>query len=1257
MSTTISHMFSQLDSTIPYSAWAKLGSDIDSELVCDESGYSVSLSADGQTVAIGAKANDAGNANVADNRGHVRIYQYDANKTVAVTDQTSATFGPVGWNRLGSDIDGEATGDQSGWSVSLSANGRTVAIGANLNDGNGADSGHVRIYQYAANKTVAVTDQTSATFGPIGWNRVGSDINGEAAADQSGFSVSLSANGETVAIGAKFNDGNGANSGHVRIFQFLSSGWTQLGGDIDGEAAGDESGTSVSLSTDGRTVAIGAYLNDGTGTSTSSGHVRIYTYNGTTWSKLGSDIDGETANDWSGWSVSLSANGRTVAIGAVSNDAGNANADNRGHVRIYSYNGSAWIQLGLDIDGEAAGDESGRSVSLSANGRTVAIGATYNNGVNGVNSGHVRIYSYNGSAWIQLGLDIDGEAAGDYSGNSVSLSANGRTVAIGAIGNVGSLGTNSGHVRIYNIKSSYDTSSTITIGAVFSEPVNITSTPALNVLTNIDGTTKLFSYASGTGTNVLYFTKTIIAGEIRDPLKILSSTQPTLTSGTIKNSASNDAVLTLSSDITFHSTIINAVSPTISHMFSQLDSTIPYSAWAQLGQDIDGEAAADQSGRSVSLSADGRTVAIGAIENDGTTGTASDNRGQVRIYSYSAGSWTKLGSDIDGEAAADYSGFSVSLSADGRIVAIGAIENDGNGSNSGHVRIYSYNGNAWIQLGSNINGAAASDQSGYSVSLSADGRTVAIGAIGNDGNGSNSGHVRIYSYNGNAWIQLGSDINGEATGDESGYSVSLSTNGRIVAIGANLNDGNGADSGHVRIYQYAANKTVAVTDQTSATFGPVGWNRVGSDIDGEAAADQSGRSVSLSADGRTVAIGAYLNDGNGSNSGHVRIYSYSSSSWTRLGSDIDGEAGTDQSGWSVSLSDDGRTVAIGAIGNDGNGSNSGHVRIYSYSSSTWSQLRLDIDGEAADDWSGYSMSLSADGRTVAIGSIGNDGNGSGSGHVRIYNINSMYIVNDTITIGAVFSEPVTVNSTTPRLNVLTNIDGTTKQFSYASGDGTNVLYFTKTITTGENIDPLKILRSTQPTLTSGTIKNSSSIDALLTISSDITFNSTIIATNPLILNDYVPTEIDNIVTPTINLMFSEKVYINSGNVTVKRISDNVTIQTIDIASFTISGTNASYTLTNALKYNEYYYINLDASTIINYAGVSDNTSLIFSTKKLYSSSLYENGRWENPEYLDTSTGNKRMFGGGNKKYSAPSNQGRPSVMFSITAKRTSTKNK
>ena len=74
-------------------------------------------------------------------------------------------------------------------------------------------------------------------------------------------------------------------------------------------------------------------------------------------------------------------------------------------------------------------------------------------------------------------------------------------------------------------------------------------------------------------------------------------------------------------------------------------------------------------------------------------------------------SQAQLGSDIDGEAAGDFNGFSVSIDSDGSHVAIGAHENDGNGSNSGHVRVYSWDGSAWTQAGNDIDGEAPGDDS------------------------------------------------------------------------------------------------------------------------------------------------------------------------------------------------------------------------------------------------------------------------------------------------------------------------------------------------------------------------------------------------------------------------------------------------------------------------------------------------------------------------------------------------------------------
>ena len=166
-------------------------------------------------------------------------------------------------------------------------------------------------------------------------------------------------------------------------------------------------------------------------------------------------------------------------------------------------------------------------------------------------------------------------------------------------------------------------------------------------------------------------------------------------------------------------------------------------------------------------------------------------------------------------------------------------------------------------------------------------------------------------------------------------------------------------------------------------------NQMGSDIDGEAAGDYSGNSVSLSSDGTIVAIGAFGNDGNGVGAGHVRIYEWNGSTWQQKGADIDGEAAGDSSGRSVSLSSDGTIVAIGAFGNDGNGTFAGHVRVYEWSNSAWTQKGNDIDGEAANDYSGSSVSLSSDGTTVAIGAFNSAGNGSNAGHVRVYSITTM----------------------------------------------------------------------------------------------------------------------------------------------------------------------------------------------------------------------------------------------------------------------------
>jgi hypothetical protein len=385
--------------------------------------------------------------------------------------------------------------------------------------------------------------------------------------------------------------------------------------------------------------------------------------------------------------------------------------------------------------------------------------------------------------------------------------------------------------------------------------------------------------------------------------------------------------------------------------------------------------------------------------NDGVSDSATTYTATITVFDAVRAQAKQIGADIDGEAAGDKSGTSVALSSDGQTLAVAAPYNDGTGAAAGHVRVYAWSGSTWNQLGADIDGEAAGDYSGYSVALSSDGQTLAVGAIFNDGNGSTAGHVRVYAWNGSAWTQLGDDIDGEAESDQSGYSVALSSDGQILAVGAYFNDSvnvgtrfdgdrnpygdygeNGPDSyglnaGHVRVYAWSGSA----------------WSQLGDDIDGEAAYDQSGNSVALSSDGQTLAVGALenrnteyggvdLSDGAPS-AGHVRVYDWDGSAWTQLGDDIDGEAAGDFSGISAALSSDGQTLAVGAYLNAGTGDAAGHVRVYDWDGSAWSQLGADIDGEAAGDYSGWSVALSSDGQTLAVGARGRYG---AAGRVRVY---------------------------------------------------------------------------------------------------------------------------------------------------------------------------------------------------------------------------------------------------------------------------------
>lgn len=168
----------------------------------------------------------------------------------------------------------------------------------------------------------------------------------------------------------------------------------------------------------------------------------------------------------------------------------------------------------------------------------------------------------------------------------------------------------------------------------------------------------------------------------------------------------------------------------------------------QIGDEICGNPN-EQIGKSVAISEDGNIIAVSSTEGFGV----------VRVYEWSGISWTQLGTDISGEAASDNFGKSIALSSDGSILAVGAPDNDGNGGSSGHARVYLWDGFVWTQLGNDIDGENISDFFGYSVTLSEDGSTLAVGAIyAKNSLSAVVGHVRVFFWDGINWAQLGSDM-------------------------------------------------------------------------------------------------------------------------------------------------------------------------------------------------------------------------------------------------------------------------------------------------------------------------------------------------------------------------------------------------------------------------------------------------------------------------------------------------------------------
>eukprot|EP00980_Cylindrotheca_fusiformis_P002379 scaffold554_cov138-Cylindrotheca_fusiformis.AAC.1 len=330
--------------------------------------------------------------------------------------------------------------------------------------------------------------------------------------------------------------------------------------------------------------------------------------------------------------------------------------------------------------------------------------------------------------------------------------------------------------------------------------------------------------------------------------------------------------------------------------------------------------------------------------------------------SLSTSSWAQVASFSELESSNE-GGITVSMSGDGKFLASAPGSSKENGKIfNGIVRFFQKqeSDGTWAEMiDLRLTGVAAYDFFGSDVSLSGNGKRVAIGAIADDGaanDAESTGSVSVYERNGDGtvWSLMGEVIHGESKGDESG-SVALSKDGNTLAIGADHNDGNGRNSGHVRVFRW---------DGTSS------FKQMGEDIDGGAEEENSGSAVALSEDGSVVAIAAPY----ALNSGLVRVFYWdsdednaSNSKWIQRGVAIVGDS-EEENGFSVDLSGDGKILAVGTYKGEYN------AKVFQWKdgnedSDEWEQIGQTLEG---GNMFGQSVSLStppsAKSTILAVGS-------------------------------------------------------------------------------------------------------------------------------------------------------------------------------------------------------------------------------------------------------------------------------------------------
>jgi len=441
-----------------------------------------------------------------------------------------------------------------------------------------------------------------------------------------------------------------------------------------------------------------------------------------------------------------------------------------------------------------------------------------------------------------------------------------------------------------------------------------------------------------------------------------------------------------------------------------------------------------QFGFAVALSADGSTLAVGSqMEESSATGINGNQddhskfgAGAVYVYARGAGGWSQQAyikaSNTDQD---DQFGFNVALSADGNTLAVSAPYEDSaatgiNGNqadnsmpNSGAVYVFTRSGTTWSQQAyikaSNTGDAEEGDQFGYSIGLGADGNLLVAGAIGEDSgattvNGDekdnsapNAGAAYVFVRNGGTWSQQ-AYLKAANAGRNFlfGYSVAVSGDGTTIAVGSFDEAGSTRQINGPYDRRAAGTGAAYVFVRSGASWAQQAYLKA---KEGDPQ-DSMGCSIAISDDGNTVATGALDEDTmvgginvvqsghsgkvdapDDNSSGAAYVFVRNGTTWTEQANFKASNVGKDDwFGVHLHVSGDGNTFAVSAPNEDGasqgiNGKQdakgadeAGAVYLFNRRGATWSQqVYFKGSNTRKFDEFGSAVALSRDGRTMAVG--------------------------------------------------------------------------------------------------------------------------------------------------------------------------------------------------------------------------------------------------------------------------------------------------